>query len=93
MLGRLHDCFFVLFLLRFFVFFGWFFSLSLFLLNLPSTEQTVKTKPKQDNFSSFIFHRFGPFICCLSVVLKLDKGDVPENLHTVCPCRNKSAFV
>ena len=26
------------------------------------------------------------FICCLSVVLWLDKGDFPKNLHTVCPC-------
>ena len=34
--------------------------------------------------SFFIF--FGPFVCCLSVVLLLDKGDFPEDLHTVCPC-------
>ena len=33
---------------------------------------------------SFIFHRFWPFICCLSVVLWLDKGDFPKNAHTVC---------
>ena len=26
----------------------------------------------------------------LSVVLWLDKGDFPENLHTVCPCQNKT---
>ena len=26
---------------------------------------------------------------CLSVILWLDKGDFPENLHTVCPCYNK----
>ena len=25
----------------------------------------------------------------LSVVLWLDKGDFPENLHTVCPCQKK----
>ena len=53
--------------------------------NLPSTEQAVKTKPKRDTFS-FMFHRFQPFICCLSVVLCPDKGDFPENVHTVCPC-------
>ena len=23
------------------------------------------------------------FVCCLSVILWLDKGDFPENLHTV----------
>ena len=34
--------------------------------------------------SSLISHRFQPFICCLSVVLWLDKGDFPGNLHTVC---------
>ena len=49
--------------------------------NLPSTEQAVKTKPKQ----VFVFH-FWPFICCLSVVLWLDKGDFPKNVHAVCPC-------
>ena len=55
--------------------------------NLPSTEQAVKTQPKQYKSFSFIFHRFSPFICCLSVVLWLDvKGDFPENLHTVYPC-------
>jgi len=26
--------------------------------NLPSTEQAVKTKPKQDQFFAFIFHHF-----------------------------------
>ena len=26
--------------------------------NLPSTEQAVKTQPKQDKYFSFIFHRF-----------------------------------
>ena len=47
----------------------------------------LKTKPRQLEMSfSFIFHRFWPFICCLSVVLGLDKGDFPENLHTVFPC-------
>ena len=54
--------------------------------NLPSTEQAVKTQPKQDKSFSFIFDRFWPFICCSSVVLWLDKGDFPENLHTACPC-------
>ena len=54
--------------------------------NLPSTEQAVKTRPKQDKSFSFIVHHFLQFICCLSVVLWLDKGDFPGNLHTVCPC-------
>ena len=54
------------------------------ILNLPNTEKAVKTKQKQDKSFSFIFHRFWPFICCLSVVLWLDKGDFPENMHTVC---------
>ena len=30
-----------------------------------------------------IFDRFTQFKCCLSVVLKLDKGDYPENWHVV----------
>ena len=54
--------------------------------NLPSTEQAVKTETKRDKTFSFIFHRFWPFICCLSVVLRLDKLDFPKNVHTVCPC-------
>ena len=44
-------------------------------------------------FQSLIFYHFYPFICCLSVILWLDKGDFTENLHTVCPCQNKPAFV
>ena len=56
----------------------WFIDLSLLLFS--------KTEPKQDKSFSSIFHRFGPFISCLSVVLWLDKGDLPENVHTVCPC-------
>ena len=48
--------------------------------NLPSTEQAAKTQPKQDMFFSIIFHRFSPFICCLSVVLWLDKGNFPRKL-------------
>ena len=49
-------------------------------------EEAVTNQPKQDESFAFIFHRFRPFICCLSVVLWLDKGDFPQNLHTVCPC-------
>ena len=58
--------------------------------NLSSTEQVKKkiNQSKTDNSFSLIFHRFYPFICCLSVVLWLDKGDFPENVHTVCPCLN-----
>ena len=37
--------------------------------NLPSTEQAVKTKPKQDKSFSFIFRCFWPFTCCLSQML------------------------
>ena len=54
--------------------------------NLSSTEQAVKTLPKQHKSFSFIFHHFCLFICCLSVILWLDKWDIPENVHTVCPC-------
>ena len=57
--------------------------------NLPSTEQAVKTKPKQGKSFALIFHPFWPFICCLSVVLWLDKGDFPKNVDTVHPCQNK----
>ena len=32
------------------------------------------------------------FICCLSVALWQDKGDFPENLHTVRLCLNKRLF-
>ena len=52
-------------------------------MNLPSTEQAVKTQPKQDKSFFFIFHRFYRFICCLSVVLWLDKGDFPEKYVSV----------
>ena len=31
---------------------------AVFGINLPSTEQAVKTKPKQEKSFSFIFHRF-----------------------------------
>ena len=63
----------------------WLLDLSLLLLFL-------KTEPKQDKSFSFIFHLFRPFICCLSVVLWLDEGDFPENLHTVCLCLHKRSF-
>ena len=43
-------------------------------------------KLNQNKSFSFIFHRFSSFICCLSVILWLDKGHFPENLNTVCPC-------
>ena len=42
--------------------------------DLPSTEQAAKTQPKQDVF----FFSFQPFICCLGVVLWLDKRDFPR---------------
>ena len=52
--------------------------------NLPNTEQAVKTKPKQDTSFSFIFHRFWPFICCLSVSFcGLIKGISP-NICILC---------
>ena len=68
--------------------------------NLPSTEQAVKTQPKQDKSFSFVsaphtlwswanLHHFWPFICCLSVVLWIDKGDFPKSVHTVHLCYNK----
>ena len=49
--------------------------------NLPNTKQAVQTQPKQGKSFSSIFHRFQPFICCLSVVLWLDIGDFPGNLN------------
>ena len=51
--------------------------------NLPCTEQVVKSKPKQEKTFSFLFHLFWPFVCCLSVVLLLNKGNFPENVQTV----------
>ena len=40
-----------------------------------------------------IFHRLSPFNCCLSVVLQLDKGDYPENLHVeFYPHKQRSFF-
>ena len=62
-----------------------------FLLLVQNTEQVTKTKPKQDKllFFPLIFHSFKPFIGCLSVVLWPDKGDFPQNVHTVWPCQNK----
>ena len=49
--------------------------------DLPSTEQATKMQPKQGKFFYLVFNRFNPFIFCLSVVLWLDKGDFPENVH------------
>ena len=49
-------------------------------------EQAIKTQPKQDKSFSYIFHHFWPFICSLSVILCLDKGDFPKNVHTVSLC-------
>ena len=49
--------------------------------NLPNTEQAVKTKPKQVFF--FHFPSFLTVICSLSVIVWLDKGDFPKNVHTV----------
>ena len=40
---------------------------------------------KQSLFLSF-FIIFNQFICCLSAVLWLVKGDFPENFQTVCQC-------
>ena len=41
----------------------------------------------------FHFSSFLTFICCLSVILWLDKRDFRENVHTVCPCLNKRSCV
>ena len=49
------------------------------------TEQAAKPQPKRDK-SSLFFRSFQRFIRRLRVILWLDKGDFPENLHTVCPC-------
>ena len=54
-------------------------------------KQDPNTKSfKQKKSFSFIFHHYWPFICRLSVVLWLDKGDFPENLHTVCVLNKRS---
>ena len=54
-------------------------------------KQDPNTKSfKQKKYFSFIFHHYWPFICRLSVVLWLDKGDFPENLHTVCVLNKRS---
>ena len=47
-------------------------------------EEVVTNQPKQDKSFALIFS-FWPFICCLSVVLWLDKADFPESVHTACP--------
>ena len=56
--------------------------------NLPSTE--LATKLNQNKISFFLSH-FSSFLTVylLSVVLWLDKGDFPENVHTVCSCQRK----
>ena len=47
-------------------------------------------QPLADNCHSSM-SQFSPFKCCLSVVLYLDKGDYPENLHVVsCPSKQCS---
>ena len=52
----------------------------------PHTQKNKKTKEEKKKISFFlIFHRFQPFNCCLSVVLSLDEGDFPENVHIVGP--------
>ena len=45
-------------------------------------QKVIKNK---DNF-------FLSFVIVFNV-LWLEKGDFPENVHTVCPCQNKQAFV
>ena len=47
-------------------------------LNLPSTEQAVKTQPKRDKSFSFIFRRLKPLICCLMSFRGLIKGISPK---------------
>ena len=56
------------------------------------TEQAVKTQPKQGQSFSFIFHRFWPFICCLSLS-GLIKGISPKMcILCVCVKINKRSF-
>ena len=46
--------------------------------NNPKTTKSRKVSPSSSHFS--------PFNCCLKVVLQLDKGKCPQNLHVVfCP--------
>ena len=55
--------------------------------NLPCTKQAVKTKPKQVFFFHFsLFLTIYLLFKCSYVACLLDKGDFPENLHTVCLC-------
>ena len=59
---------------------------SLFLTQTRSSKHQTSCKNSTKTRQVYFFHRFWPFICCLSVILGPDKGDFPENVHTVCPC-------
>ena len=80
-------------------------SLFLAACNLPSTEQlsdknSTKRRKKEEEEEeeeeesfSVSFFIVLPFICCLSVVLWLDKEDFPKNVHLcVCFKINKRSF-
>ena len=65
-----------------------------FCQNMPSfftfmLNKALNKRHKLNRNEISFSHSFFIVICCLSVVLQLDKGDFPENLHTVCPCQNK----
>ena len=68
----------------------WFSSYSLFgvwkIVGIkPSKHRTSWKNPKRDKSFCFIFHRFWPFICCLSVVCGLIKG-ISQNICILCVC-------
>ena len=56
--------------------------------------KTTQLSPKIEIIWLLIsfFHCFELFNCCLSLVLKLYKGDYAENLQIVCLCPNKQMF-
>ena len=53
--------------------------------NAFSLKAVSSLNPRQTSDLAFdlTFHHFSPLNCCLSVILRLDKGDYPHNLQTV----------
>ena len=59
-------------------------------------QKSSKHWTRQKQMSGLVLHlifcRFSPFNCCLGVVLSLDKGNYPENWHSVfCPSSSSSS--
>ena len=51
-------------------------------MHQQSSKHQTSCKNSTKTREVFFFY-FEPFICCLSVVLWLDKGDFPQNVHAV----------